>query len=97
MKGLSEKHKYNKSIRVKHSKHLFERKDGGKLNLCQFEHSHKSKENGRCSVVKMNEFLKNKRLNSMKGFRTLANDKKTQKVVFVNHQGKPLTYRVSRP
>ena len=36
MKGLSEKHKYNKSIRIKHSKQLYERKDGGKLNLTKF-------------------------------------------------------------
>lgn len=45
----------------------------------------------------MNNFLKNKRLNTTKGFRTLANDKNIQKVVFINHQGKPITYRVSRP
>ena len=97
MKGLSEKHKYNKSIRIKHSKQLYERKDGGKLNLTKFQHEDFSEGHIKCNVVPINKFLKNRNLNSVKGFRKLALDKKVEKVVFVNHQGKPLTYRISRP
>ena len=44
----------------------------------------------------MNLVLKERQLNNYQGLKKVVCDNKSRKVVFVNHQGKPITYYIKQ-
>jgi hypothetical protein len=100
MKGMKEKSKYNEFLRtrINDGKENNLTSKNSSLNLSKFEefyeHRAKFSKKEKCSLLPMNLVLNESPLNNYQGLKKLTDQNKSSKVVFVNHQGKPITYYI---
>lgn len=99
MKGLKERNGYNRYLRMENGCEMQNRTCGefssSQLNRFEeFEAFKSSVAKEKCSLLPVNMVLNEQELNNYNGLKKVVNQNNSSKIVFVNHQGKPITYYI---